>query len=427
MVETAFFRATNALILADEGSGFEPTTVLRAPDQSTGLGAALPEINWPTPPSSAVGDFTGGGETRLLLPQPTSLNFQGSPSYTFRLGTGGGTDEEPTASASESVDASTDAGSTVEFGDTGTSVTFSDETSGSGDVTVDRFESPPEGTAGIEGNASEYRVEISLSGDLSVGDSTEVRFDVAKLAGVSDPTGVTIYTREIGGLGRFAALETTYDEEANELVAFVSGFSEFAFGSETEPLPVELASLDARVDDEQVRLTWQTASETNNAGFRIQRRKGEGAKGRVGEWTTVGSIEGNGTTSQAQSYQFTDANLPYEADALTYRLKQVDTDGSGHFSKTITVERSATKVRLLGTFPNPAGQQATLRYALPEKQETTIRLYDVLGRQVRTVVSGTQEGRQERTLDVSGLSSGVYVLRLRSDEQVRTQKLTVVR
>jgi hypothetical protein len=42
-------------------------------------------------------------------------------------------------------------------------------------------------------------------------------------------------------------------------------------------------------------------------------------------------------------------------------------------------------------------------------------------------VSGTQAGRQERTLDVSGLSSGVYVLRLRSDGQVRTRKLTVVR
>ena len=83
-------------------------------------------------------------------------------------------------------------------------------------------------------------------------------------------------------------------------------------------------------------------------------------------------------------------------------------------------------VQLLGTYPNPAGQQATLRYALPERQDVEMRLYDVLGRQVRTVVQGTKEGRQEQTLDVSKLPSGVYVLRLQSDGQVRTQKLTVV-
>ena len=83
-------------------------------------------------------------------------------------------------------------------------------------------------------------------------------------------------------------------------------------------------------------------------------------------------------------------------------------------------------VQLLGTYPNPVGQQATLRYALPERQDVEVRLYDVLGRQVRTVVRGTREGRQEQTLDVSGLPSGVYFLRLQSDGQVRTQKLTVV-
>jgi len=144
--------------------------------------------------------------------------------------------EEPVASASDSVDASEDAGETVDFGDTGTSVSFSESTEGSGNVSVNRFETPPTDTSGIEGNASEYRVEISLSGDLSVGSNSELRFDVGKLDGVSDPSAVTIYTREVSGNQPFDELETTYDPDANELVATVSGFSEFAFGSETEPL-----------------------------------------------------------------------------------------------------------------------------------------------------------------------------------------------
>jgi hypothetical protein len=86
-----------------------------------------------------------------------------------------------------------------------------------------------------------------------------------------------------------------------------------------------------------------------------------------------------------------------------------------------------TDVQLLGTSPNPAQQRATVRYALPEKQKATIRLYDVLGRQVRTVLNGTQEGRQQRTLNVGSLPSGVYFLRLRAGDEIRTQKLTIAR
>jgi hypothetical protein len=192
-------------------------------------------------------------------------------------------------------------------------------------------------------------------------------------------------------------------------------------------LPVEFARFEAQVSDGDVRLTWQTASETNNAEFQVQRRMGERANVRKGAWTTVGSVEGSGTTSQPQSYRFTDADLPYAADALTYRLRQVDTDGTAHLSETITVERGVTEAQLLGTYPNPAQQRATVRYALPEKQKTSIRLYDVLGRQVRTVLNDEQEGRHQRTLDVGGLPSGVYFLRLRAGGVTRTQKLTVVR
>jgi ELWxxDGT repeat protein len=205
-----------------------------------------------------------------------------------------------------------------------------------------------------------------------------------------------------------------------------TGFELYRIGP-NDPLPVELAGFNATLSEEEVHLSWTTASETGNAGFHIQRRTGEGAKEREGAWTTVGTVEGSGTTSQAQSYRFTDADLPYEADKLTYRLKQVDTDGTENFSDEIVVERGVTEVELLGTYPNPARSQATVRYALPDKQEATIRLYDVLGRQVRTVVSGEQEGRHEQRLDTSRLSSGVYFLRLEAGGQTRTQKFTVTR
>ncbi|MFB6272369.1 MAG: T9SS type A sorting domain-containing protein, partial [Salinibacter sp.] len=353
-------------------------------------------------------DFSGQDEGYQLLPvRPSDI-------------------EEQMPMASSTVTVETD--SIYEFGGTGTRISFAN-TSGSGAVTVKRFGTAPAAAEDIpERNVSQYRYRIEASDSLGFG-TAQVRFDVSMLPGVSTPSDVKIYTRSTPGQGRFTELPVSYADSTNELVATTETFSEFVFASDSSdnPLPVELAGFDATVDGDAVRLTWQTVSETGNARFEVQRRVGEGANGRGGTWTKVGVVEGNGTTAEARSYRFTDGDLPYEADALTYRLKQVDTDGSAHYSRTITVERGVDKVELLGTYPNPASQQATVRYALPGQKEVSIRLYDVLGRQVRTVVRGKQSGRQKRRVDVSDLASGVYFLRLRAGGQVQTQKLTVVR
>jgi putative ubiquitin-RnfH superfamily antitoxin RatB of RatAB toxin-antitoxin module len=198
-----------------------------------------------------------------------------------------------------------------------------------------------------------------------------------------------------------------------------------AYESDGSRLPVELAGFEATVDEGTVRLTWQTASETGNARFEVQRRAD--AKRGEGAWTAVGSVEGSGTTTEAQRYQFADEDLPYEANQLDYRLRQIDLDGSTQFSKTVTVERSVGEVELLGTYPNPVQSRVTVRYAVPERQEVTIQLHDMLGRKVRTLVRSEKTGRHKHRVDVENLASGVYFLRLQAEGKMRTQKLTLVR
>ncbi len=322
----------------------------------------------------------------------------------------------------------------VAFENTGTSLDFFSEVNNAGAVTVNRYATEPEGTDGIsKDNVSEDRLTIEAESSLEF-DTTTVRLAVGTLAGVDDPTNVTIYKRDEVGTGTFEMLETTVDNNGtpdniddDTLSAKTTSFSEFALGSDTEPLPVELTDFEATVDGETVRLTWQTASETNNAGFEVERRLAETEGRKDGTWTQIGRVEGAGTTTGPTSYRFADTDLPYEADKPRYRLKQVDTDGSAHHSDPVTVERSIDQVQLLGTYPNPAQNRTTVRYALPEAREVTIRLYNTLGQQVRTVVEGEQDGRHERPVDVSDLSSGVYFLRFQAGGQTRTQKLTVVR
>jgi hypothetical protein len=142
----------------------------------------------------------------------------------------------------------------------------------------------------------------------------------------------------------------------------------------------------------------------------------------------VGFVEGAGTTSEPQTYRFTDADQPYAADSLRYRLKQIDTGGTATLTDPITIARGGPAgLELLGTAPNPVSRRATVRYAVPEGAggDVTLRLYDVLGRTVRTVTARAEAGRHTRTLDVSGLASGTYFLRLQAGGSAVTRTLTV--
>ena len=215
-------------------------------------------------------------------------------------------------------------------------------------------------------------------------------------------------------------------------------FTGARLAAEATPLPVELATFEAEPTSEAVQLRWQTAAETGNARFEVQRATARasagdaagdaaGASTRTITWTTVGQRPGAGTTTEAQAYRFTDRDLPYAADSLRYRLRQVDVDGTAHLSDPIVVARGPATTKLLGTFPNPARSRATVRYAVEAPVEVDLALYDLLGRRVQTLVQQEQEGRHERRLDTSRLPSGTYFLRLQAGGTVKTQKLTVVR
>jgi hypothetical protein len=204
-----------------------------------------------------------------------------------------------------------------------------------------------------------------------------------------------------------------------------STFTDAFLSDASTPLPVELATFDADVaDDRSVRLQWQTTSETGNSGFRVQRSVSGTS------WSTLGRVEGAGTTDEPQSYRFTDSSVPYAPDSLRYRLAQVDVDGTVNFSDPVTVRfGNSDRLELLGSFPNPARSQATIRFAVPEQMtgDVQLELYDLLGRQVKTIPAAEASGRVEQTLDVSDLPSGTYLLRLSAGGQTQTQQVTIVR
>ena len=299
-----------------------------------------------------------------------------------------------------------------------------------GEITVTRghtVQTAPNGNVSI---ARYY--DLSVAQNNSGLDATlRVGYADAELNGLAE-SELELFKSEDGGSTWTEEGADSRDDQFNTVtLSGIERFSRWTLGSQASPLPVELAQFDGTpTGDEAVTLRWTTASEQNNAGFRIERARAD-ANGQTGAWTEVGSVEGGGTTATPQSYQFQDDDLPYAADRLTYRLKQVDTDGTTSVSDPVTVERRAVeRVQLLGTYPNPARAQATVRFALPDAidaQNVTLRLYDVLGRQVRTVATEATPGRHTLRLNTDRLTNGVYVLRLKVSDTARTQRLTIVK
>jgi len=192
----------------------------------------------------------------------------------------------------------------------------------------------------------------------------------------------------------------------------------------TQTLPVELSAFQAIQDGERIRLTWATLSETDNAGFAVQRKTETSPS-----FERIGYVTGAGTTTERTAYQFVDEALPSDAARMTYRLKQIDVDGSSEYSEEVEVRISAPdRLTLHRNYPNPFTRATTIRYELPQTSNVRLEVYDVQGRRVEMLVDEKQSvGIQEVNWRAQGIASGVYFLRLQVAGQVRTQRVHVVR
>ncbi len=171
-------------------------------------------------------------------------------------------------------------------------------------------------------------------------------------------------------------------------------------------VPVELVSFDAVVSGTDVTLNWATASETNNAGFEVQLRDGE-------TWNALGFIDGNGTTTEAQTYSFGIDNMAIGTH--TFRLKQIDYDGAFeyHGNVEVAIETPGTHV-LSSAYPNPFNPQSQFTLAVAQEQHVTAELFNTLGQRVAVPFNGSVEANPPQlvTIDGAGLASGMYVVRV---------------
>lgn len=199
--------------------------------------------------------------------------------------------------------------------------------------------------------------------------------------------------------------------------------------SDTSPLPVELISFTASIINKNILLNWTTSTEQNNYGFEIERSAILSSL-NYENWEKIGFVQGSGNSNSPKEYSFTDNTLT-KSGKYAYRLKQIDTDGTFEYFKEVEVDFvMLDKFSLEQNFPNPFNPTTVISYQIPVNSNVSLKLYDVLGNEVATLVNEYKEaGRYKVELNVGeiSLSSGIYFYKLQAGEFSQIKKMILAK
>ncbi len=187
------------------------------------------------------------------------------------------------------------------------------------------------------------------------------------------------------------------------------------------PVPVELTFFSGSYVNGVVQLEWNTATETNNFGFDVQKRYDNTP------YEKIGFVPGNGTTTNGMQYSFKDDDL--FAGRIFYRLKQLDFNGDFEYSNEIMVEvLNLTDYQLFQNYPNPFNPSTSIKYSVPAQSKIKIALYDIIGNEVSTLFEGIQQpGVHEINLTADNLPSGVYFVSMTAENFSKAIKITLMK
>jgi len=214
-------------------------------------------------------------------------------------------------------------------------------------------------------------------------------------------------------------------------------FLEHAYGEVEDymighPLSVGLSTFYASAGDGQATLYWSTQTETNNLGFFLMRSDG-------GDWERVNEslIPGHGTSEVRHDYTYTNQGLE---NGVTYSYKVVDVDLAGirtaHGPIQVTPQSIAgvpTEYALSQNYPNPFNAQTAISYSIPTASQVSLKIFNVLGEEVRTLVDADQQANTYQVTwdgrDANGkpVASGVYFCTLKAGAFDASTKMAFIK
>jgi hypothetical protein len=257
-------------------------------------------------------------------------------------------------------------------------------------------------------------------------------------------TGEEIYCR-IFNEPKYPACATGYYGESDQHVVenvlgevFFAKFAGDPFQGYTDwPLPIELISFDAIGMDSRVLLEWRTATESNIVGFHIERSLDAVDFERI----TQELIPGVGDSTTGSTYSHVDSGV-VNGTTYYYNLITVDRNSVEQVANTEPVAATPGETTVLVTpsayvpetfalrqnYPNPFNPVTEITYAIPRNLHVILRVYNVLGGEVATLVDDDQPvGIYTVRWDAEGLPSGVYFCTIRAGDFKSAKKMILLK
>jgi hypothetical protein len=219
-------------------------------------------------------------------------------------------------------------------------------------------------------------------------------------------------------------------------VSLADGY--YALGAQSDAsLPVELTSfevLDTRANG--ITLHWITESEINNLGFILDRRTPTIDWIEIASFVTHTELQGQGSVSHQTIYTYSD-NTVTDDETYDYRIADVDYDGNKEYHSMTVMGVSPASIPstyvLHQNYPNPFNPITTLSYGLQEDALVNITIYDMMGRQTRTLINNQQaagyKSIQWNATNDAGqpVSAGLYFYTIQAGDYSQTRKMVLLK
>ena len=190
--------------------------------------------------------------------------------------------------------------------------------------------------------------------------------------------------------------------------AMGSGETEDYFIYINYPLSIALKDISAINMGAKNRVDWNTESEMQGDVFELQRS----LDGKVFETIYVTPAKG-----AASRYSYVD-NSPFQG-VNYYRLNMKQSNGSNAYSKTVTATVT-DKVFAMQAYPNPVSHVLTVAISGAQADDAMVQITDLTGKVLRSVAMHSATA----TIDMSGIASGVYLVKYVDANRTHTIRVT---
>ena len=277
---------------------------------------------------------------------------------------------------------------------------------------------PFEIDASIKSSAGISQAEVDWTTDTTAG------YSPIPMVEVSPDSFAASIPEQVNGTEIFYYINATSNDgrNTNKPLTAPEGYYHFKVNVQ---IPVELISFNGVQDKDGVNLKWITGSETNNRGFYVERNPMNRIEAE--KWVDIGFVEGNGNSTEVQTFTFTDKN--YLSGISYYRIKQIDFDGTYKIYGPVQVNtHPALTFKLEQNYPNPFNPITNISFVIGEPGFVSLKVYDILGNEIAELVNEYKSaGDYKLKFDGKNLSSGIYYYRLNEGIYTEIKRMVLLK